>query len=143
MFVVDTAASLRLWCHSFKFYRPPFLQCLTVFPLRPLTLFSSHSSSGQRLTYWHRPHTSKTRLPILFIHGIGIGLYPYINFLADLNAGDNEDAPDGEVGIIAIEVMSISSRITAEAMTKEEMSKEIQHILEGHGWQRVVLVSHS
>ncbi|UNI16736.1 hypothetical protein JDV02_003146 [Purpureocillium takamizusanense] len=143
VFVVDTAASMHLWRQSFKFYRPSFLQCLAVFPLRPLTLFSSHSSSGQCLTYWHRPHTSKTRLPILFIHGIGIGLYPYINFLADLNADDDEDAPDGEVGIIAIEIMSISSRITTEAMTKEAMSKEIQHVLEGHGWQRVVLVSHS
>lgn len=134
---------MRLWRHSFKFYRPSSLQYLTVFPLRPLTLFSSHSSSGQRLTYWHRPHTSKTRLPILFIHGIGIGLYPYINFLADLNADANEDALDAEVGIIAIEILSISSRITAEALTKEEMSEEIQHVLEGHGWQKVALVSHS
>ena len=48
----------------------------------------------------------------MFIHGIGIGLYPYIKFLADLNAEDGKDSLDGQVGIIAIEIMPISSRIT-------------------------------
>jgi hypothetical protein len=80
-------------------------------------------------------------LPILFIHGIGVGLYPYINFLADVNAG--EDSSDGQVGIIAIEIMSVSSRITAEALLKDEMCSEVHCILKAHGWEKFVLVSHS
>jgi len=45
----------------------------------------------------------------------------YIPFLADLHAEDSKDPSDGQVGIIAIEIMPISSRITAEAMLKDEM----------------------
>ncbi|EJP61516.1 uncharacterized protein BBA_09540 [Beauveria bassiana ARSEF 2860] len=50
---------------------------------------------------------------------------------------------DGQLGIIAIEIMSVSSRITAEAMSKEQICNEIRHILEAHGWDKCVLVSHS
>ncbi|KAK7211061.1 hypothetical protein V2G26_018239 [Clonostachys chloroleuca] len=56
-----------------------------IFPARLLTLFTTSRSPARSLTYWCRPHTSNTRLPVLFIHGIGIGLYPNIPFLADLN----------------------------------------------------------
>jgi hypothetical protein len=79
----------------------------------------------------------------LFIHGIGVGLYPYIPFLADLNATNGEDLSDGQVGIIAIEILPISSRITAEALLKDEMCEEVHCILKAHGWERFVLVSHS
>lgn len=143
MFIVDTTASIYLRYHSFNFHRTSFLRCLAIFPLRPFTLFATYSSPGKNLTYWYRPHTSKTSLPILFIHGIGIGLYPYINFLADLNASDGEDSLDGQVGIIAIEIMSVSSRITAEAMSKDEMCNEVRRTLKVHGWEKFVLVSHS
>lgn len=79
----------------------------------------------------------------MFIHGIGIGLYPYINFLADLNAEDDGDPSGGQIGIIAVELMPISSRITAEAMLKDEMCEEICCILKAHGWERLTLASHS
>jgi hypothetical protein len=143
VFIVDTTASIYLRYHSFNFHRTSFLRCLAIFPLRPFTFLTTYSSPGENLTYWHRPHTSKTRLPILFIHGIGIGLYPYINFLADVNAADDQDSSDGQVGIIAIELMSVSSRITAEAISKDEMCKEVHRTLKAHGWERFVLVSHS
>lgn len=143
MFVVDTIASISLRYHSFNFHRTSFSQFLATFPLRLSTLFATYTSHAKGLTYWHRPHTSKTRLPILFIHGIGVGLYPYINFLAEINADIDENPLDGQVGIIAIEIMSVSSRITYEAMLKEEMCDEIRRILTAHGWEKCVLVSHS
>ena len=143
MFVVDTLASGYLRYHSFNFHRTSLLQSLAIFPLRPIALFTAHSSPAQTLTYWHRPHTSKTRLPILFIHGIGIGLYPYINFLADLNAEQLVDGPDGQLGIIAVEIMPVSNRITGEALLKDKACEEVSRILEAHGWDKVVLVSHS
>lgn len=143
--MVDTIASVSLIYHSFEFHRTSLLRFLNVFPFRPLTIFAASSSPVNRLTYWHRPHTSKTKLPILFIHGIGVGLYPYVNFLADINAnsGPDSDASDGEVGIIAIEIMSVSSRITAEAMSKDEMCDEVCRVIKAHGWEKFVLVSHS
>lgn len=78
----------------------------------------------------------------MFIHGIGVGLYSYINFLADLNA--NDEHSDGQVGIIAMEIMSVSSRITAEAMLNDEMCDEVRsYTLNAHGLGKAVLVSHS
>ena len=140
MFIVDTLASGYLCYHSFDFHRT---SVLAVFPLRPLTLFGAHSSPARRLTYWHRPHTSKKRLPILFIHGIGVGLYQYIDFLAEVNANDGEDLSDGQIGIIALEMMPVSSRITGEAMSQDEIGDEVHCILKAHRWEKFVLVSHS
>lgn len=129
--------------HSFNFHRTSLLRFPAVFPLRPFTLLTPHRSAAKTVTYWHRPHTSKTRLPVLFIHGIGIGLYPYINFLAELNLEDETDGSDGETGIIAVEIMSVSFRITGEALGKEEMVQEIDCIVKAHNWEKFVLVSHS
>jgi len=82
-------------------------------------------------------------LPILFVHGIGVGLYPYKQFLAEINAEDEKDPSDGQLGIIAVEILSISSRITAPAMSKEMIGEEIHAIVKAHGWERFVLMSHS
>jgi pimeloyl-ACP methyl ester carboxylesterase len=129
--------------HSFDFHSTPLLQLPTVFPGRPMALVTSHRTPAKTLTYWHRPHTSKTRLPILLIHGIGIGLYPYINFLSELNSASEADDSDGEVGIIAVEIMSVSFRITSETLEKETMCQEIDSILKAHGWDKFVLITHS
>jgi pimeloyl-ACP methyl ester carboxylesterase len=131
--------------HGFHFRRTALSRFFTLFPFRPQTLLTIEKSPVKHLTYWHRQHTSKTKLPILFIHGIGIGLYPYIRFLSDLNSADGleDSGPDDQVGIIAIEIMPVSFRITHSALSKSEMCAEIEAILAHHGWDKVVLVSHS
>jgi pimeloyl-ACP methyl ester carboxylesterase len=116
-----------------------------VFPFRPLTLFTTKRSPVTHLSYWHRKHTSKTKLPILFVHGIGIGLFTYVDFLADLKSatGIEDSGVDDQVGIIAIEILPISFRITHPAMSRTAMCAEIATILEHHGWDKVVLIAHS
>lgn len=142
VFAVDAAVSVYLlYIKGFSFRRLPYPRHLFIFPPRPSTLSLTTPSPAKRLAYWYRPHTSKTRLPVLFIHGIGIGLFPYAKFLADLTAKHNGE--DGEVGVIAVEVLSISSRITAEALGREEMCEEIETIVKAHGWDKFVLASHS
>ena len=128
--------------HGFHFHRLPHKLFFTVYPLRPLTLLAKQSTPAKKITYWYRPHTAKTRLPVLFIHGIGIGLYPYVNFLAQINE-DDSNAQDGQIGIIAIEMMPVSFRLTSPALKKDEMCDEIHKILKKHGWDKVVLASHS
>ena len=141
--MVDTITCVSMRWQGFQFHRLPYRLFFTVFPLRPLTLLSRQPTPAKKTTYWYRPHTSKTRLPVLFIHGIGIGLYPYVNFFAQINQKDGSSAQDGEIGIIAIEMMPVSFRLTSPALEKDEMCDEIHKILEKHGWDRVVLVSHS
>ena len=143
VFFVDSLTCTFLLWHGFQLYCR-WRSFPSVFPLRPLSLFSGYTSPAKRLTYWHRPHTSKTRRPVLFIHGIGIGLYPYVNFLSELNSNyQGEDDDGGQVGIIAVEMMPISFRITGAPMESSETCSEILKILRHHGWKDVVLVSHS
>ena len=129
--------------HSFHFHRLPLRRSLTVFPFRPFTMLTMHKTPTKTLSYWHRQHSSKERLPVLFIHGIGIGLYPYVNFLSHINTKDEKYNEDDQIGIIAIEIMPISFRITNTALERKPMCDEILSILLKHGWEKVILVSHS
>ena len=141
--VVDTIMYWSMLYNGFHLHRTSFARFFTLFPFRPLTLLSTYRSPVEHLTYWHRPHSSKTRLPVLFIHGIGIGLYPYTNFLRDLNKAGEFGGGDTGVGIIALEIMPVSSRITHPALEKDTMVREVQTIVKHHGWSKFILVSHS
>lgn len=141
--MVDSITCIYLLCHSFRFHRLALRRYLTVFPFRPFTLLTTQKTPAKTLSYWHRQHNSKQHLPVLFIHGIGIGLYPYVNFLSRINSKDDKDNGDDQVGIIAIEIMPISFRITHTALDRKQMCDEILSILLKHGWEKVILVSHS
>lgn len=155
VFVVDNITFVYMLWYSFRFHGLGPKHLFRVFPFRPFALLGIYKSPGKTLTYWQRPHTSTTALPVLFVHGIGIGLYPYVNFLAQVNRKDTKPPdhrfgvsqaskqPDGDVGIIAIEILPISFRITQVMPSQEELVEEIQAILKHHGWGKVVLVTHS
>jgi pimeloyl-ACP methyl ester carboxylesterase len=140
---VDSFTALRLRLGGFILFRTHLRHALSIFPPRLASLTTRHISSAPDLSYWYRPHTSRTRLPVLFIHGIGIGLHPYVTFLSEINAHDPLAAQDGEVGIIAIELMPISFRITGPILDRDEICRQVNMILERHGFDKVVLASHS
>lgn len=116
---------------------------MSIFPPRIASLVTTKRSATADISYWYRPHTSKTRLPVLFIHGIGIGLYPYSRFLAEINKHDTLSPEDGEIGIIALELMPISFRITSPILGNDEICRQINAILDKHGFDKVVLAAHS
>ena len=134
---VDTLAAIALYIQGFTHYNTR--KWLHVFPPRPLLALFSHVSrdTETNIPYWYRPHRSSTKLPILFIHGIGIGLLPYVPFLRELAAQD----PD--VGILAIEILPICMHITAPPLVRDAMCAGITRILNAHGLSRVVLAGHS
>lgn len=73
----------------------------------------------------------------MFIHGIGIGLFPYVKFLIDLSKIEG-------VGIIVLELMPISSRICPAALSADRMREDIRKVVQAHGWDEgFVLVGHS
>lgn len=143
--IVDIFSSCRLWYNNYTLYRQPGLGALTMLPQRWHTLSTTNASRSPHMSYWYRKHTSKTRLPILFIHGIGIGIFAYVDFLNALAAESNSppDGDDGQVGIIALELMSISSRMCAPAPDSPHMRHEIHKILTRYGWTDFVLAAHS
>jgi pimeloyl-ACP methyl ester carboxylesterase len=135
--LVDTFVSTSLHFQGFAHHNTR--KWFHAFPPRPyLALFSRPSTDKvTNIPYWYRPHRSSTKLPILFIHGIGIGLYPYLAFLRELAAQD----PD--VGILAIEILPISMHITAPPLERDAMCAAITRILDAHGLHRVVVAGHS
>lgn len=138
---VDNVTFFYLRFHHFHHYRTHLTQFFNIFPPRPQSLTSPKISPCPKISYWHRPHTSTTRLPVLFLHGIGIGLYPYAKFLVEINQAHGDES--GEPGVMALEIMPISFRITHAAFSKHEMCQYIKTILRHHGWDKFVIVAHS
>jgi hypothetical protein len=141
IFVVDTITHTFMLLHDFQFHRSSIMHGISVFPPRPHAFIASRRSPAKNLTYWYHPHTSHQELPILFLHGIGVGLYPYMKFLKELNQGRRDEK--GKIGILAVEILPISSRITSPLLRKEEMCQQLQVILRHHGFQKFIVVSHS
>ncbi|KAF5543628.1 alpha beta hydrolase fold family [Fusarium mexicanum] len=140
VFFLDQATHVAFRWHGFDFHRRPRSSALPVFPPRPQELFPGPKSPSTRLSYWHRPHTAEDKLPVVFFHGIGIGLWTYVRFLAGLHkTGDG----NGSVGVIALEILPISFRLTPAILDKAEFLAHMTSILEHHCWHKFALVSHS
>jgi hypothetical protein len=136
--VIDTITATFLWWSGFKHYS----SSMPVFPPRPQTMLSNRSPAI-RLSYWHRPvnPTAQTRRasfpPLLFLHGIGIGLLPYVPLLIGY-AKKHPDTP-----IIVPEILSISSRITQPPLSHEDFQSALKSILEHHKIHEYSLTAHS
>jgi pimeloyl-ACP methyl ester carboxylesterase len=135
--MVDTFTCIALYSHGFTHHNTR--KWFHAFPPRPLLALFSRPSADTvtNIPYWYRPHRSRTKLPIVFFHGIGIGLFPYVPFLRELAKQD----PD--VGILAVEILPISMHITEPPLARDAMCDAITRILNAHGLQRIVLVGHS
>ena len=141
--LVDFGTYFFLIRHGFEFHCPPVRKALNVFPLRAPALLPTlpgklrrlkAPSASSEVSYWYRPHTSPDTLPVLFIHGIGIGLHPYTKFLSEIPA---------DTGVIALEILPISMRLCSAPLSKPEFLRHVQRILSHHGWDRFAIVSHS
>ncbi|TRM61261.1 hypothetical protein BD626DRAFT_538215 [Schizophyllum amplum] len=132
---VDHSTALRLWMQGFKHYAPSRASIL--FPPRLWTPFSRPSAAAP-YSYWYRKGAqSSTTLPILFVHGIGIGMYPYIPFLNDLIKRDPGQS------ILVLELLPICMHITDPLPPRETSLAAIRNLLDTLGISRVVLAAHS
>jgi pimeloyl-ACP methyl ester carboxylesterase len=144
--LVDLLTHLSLGSAGYQYYGLSVSQGLRLVPPRlqtiPARVVLGHKSPSNELGYMFRPHTSKKKLPVVFLHGIGIGLWAYKDFLAELAA---EKGDDGQIGILAIELLPISMRLTTPPLDRDGFLREIKKILSHHGWDTsgFVLVSHS
>jgi hypothetical protein len=143
--MIDTATHVWMLWLGFEFHCTRATS-VEVFPPRPAVLVSSSKRSpAKQLSYWLRAHTSKTRLPVLFIHGIGVGLITNINLLRELSFALNVDCDngcDGQVGIMAIEILQVSSCLTHAIPKRSAYLKQLAQVLDMHQFERFVLASH-
>ena len=142
IFVVDQATHLAMRWHGFQYYARPRTEAIRVFPPRPLEVLSQQRSPARGLSYWYRPHESKTHTPILFFHGIGVGLWTYVRFLADIYRISKRGGQGG-TGIIAIELLPISFRLTDPPLEKTMFLQQMTAIVDYHHWQEFTITSHS
>jgi len=148
--LVDNLTSVAFWLLGFRHYAGP--GWFAMFPFRPQTTLCSQSS--EPLSYWMRPHSATDKHPIVFVHGLGvgvisvtfhlasltcqqIGLFAYIRFFYMLTR------TEPGVGIIAIELMPVSMRITAPILPRKQMVSAIHNILARHQFRKVVFMAHS
>lgn len=137
---VDSATHVRMLWNGFQFHSASMLtNLLHVFPPRPLVSLDrlNRKSASDELNHWYRPAlaTDKPTLPVVFLHGIGIGLYPYVNFLADL-------PPTSPV--LTVEILPICMRLTrTNILGRPDFLRHLKDILRQHKIDRFVLVGHS
>ncbi|KAI0316339.1 hypothetical protein OF83DRAFT_1127462 [Amylostereum chailletii] len=133
--IVDTITSASLLVSGFRHYNTR--KWFSSFPPRPLLSLLSRTAPETAVPYWYRPHRSPDKLPILFLHGIGIGLWPYVHFFKEIVAQD----PD--VGVLAIEILPISMHMAAPPLPRDALCDAIERILDAHALPRVVVAAHS
>lgn len=157
---VDLTTHICLARDGFRYYGQPLRKSLAVFPPRvqavptllPFPGAKRFQSPSGEIGYWFRPHTARNARPVVFIHGIGVGLWPYTPFLNGIGrpsgsstGSGHED--EGQIGVIALEILPISTRLTSPPLKREAFLSELQIILSAHApdWKDdgFVLVSHS
>jgi pimeloyl-ACP methyl ester carboxylesterase len=132
---------------AFKMWRkrvfPPRLALPLLTPAtttNPAISGQSAEGEGAGLTYWFRPPKSGSAgggLPIVFLHGVGIGFWPYVDFLRDMA----RKYPD--VSIIAVEILAVSMRLTDPPPKRPMFLHALKKVLARHGVRDFVLVAHS
>ncbi|KAH6645581.1 hypothetical protein BKA67DRAFT_585627, partial [Truncatella angustata] len=74
--LVDLATHCRFAWNGFQHHAQPRSKVFSVIPPRLHSLFARKQSSSGHLSYGYRPHTTSDKAPVLFLHGIGIDLWP-------------------------------------------------------------------
>ncbi|KAF9549826.1 hypothetical protein CPC08DRAFT_769006 [Agrocybe pediades] len=140
--IVDTYTIIVLLLMGFKHYTPPSFSSSTrsydnrAFPPRPLLstwLFSNKGPKGAMMPYWYRPHrcSGEKKMPVVFLHGIGIGLYPYLSFFRKLISLFATDSDAGSVGMVIPELLPICMHMTPRTVpNRQAMLDSLEIILE-------------
>ena len=135
--IADLLTHLYLTAHGFRYYAQPRGEALSVFPPRIQQLTASRRSPAPEIGYWYRPHAALERRPIVFFHGIGIGLLAYMRFMVEIAK------TGGGVGVLAVEMLPISFRLCGPPLTKPAFLHAMTTILDHHGLSEFALASHS
>ncbi|ORY71378.1 uncharacterized protein BCR38DRAFT_330408 [Pseudomassariella vexata] len=131
---LDVNAAIFMFFQGFSFWRQPRSNFFKVFPPRLQTLASLNASAAPEFSYFYRRHKCKRYRPIVFCHGIGIGLATYIPWLMTIPK---------DIGVLAIELLPVSGRICPEAASSSVFKEGMRKILSQQGIDDFVFVGHS
>lgn len=102
--------------------------------MRPLTLLAPKESASPNFSYFCRPHKSARHRPIVLVHGVGIGLPAYIPLIRGIPR---------DIGVLAIEILPISSRITSGMPLFVDLMREVGDIISQQNLQDFIFIGHS
>ena len=139
----DLQFSFLMMLYGYQFHSLSLSRFLSSLPLRPFSFLTQYRSLSSNISYWHSEHTAKDHLPVLFLHGIGVGLHYYLDFFREFLNSSKPRGVQGHIGLIAIELLPVSARLTHPALSQEVMASQILTILDHHGWGKCVLMTHS
>lgn len=134
---IDSITAVALYAMGFRFYRQKRSKFFRQFPVRPLGLLAfKEAAAPGHLSFWARPHRSVTRRPVIFIHGVGVGLFSYLEFVRTIPR---------EVGVLAVELMPIAGRLCEAMPSARDIAMSIAAALEqlGPEFDDCVFVAHS
>ncbi|KAJ7778798.1 hypothetical protein DFH07DRAFT_796033 [Mycena maculata] len=136
--LVDTSTSIFLLSLGFKHYAPR-RPVACVFPPRPLLALFSKPAATPYFPYWYRPPrpSAQSQAPILFLHGIGIGLHPYVPLFREILRADPTQS------VVLVEFLPVSMRMTGPMPSRWTTLEAINTILEDLRIPQVVLAAHS
>eukprot|EP01134_Creolimax_fragrantissima_P007180 CFRG7180T1 len=103
--------------------------------------FEMLSVQGSIVRYWHKSAVcppSSAETPIVFCHGIGVGLLPYLGLVSGL-VKEYTNARD----IILIDMPHVALIATEQVATMDIVSDAILDILRRHGSEKAAFVGHS
>mmetsp|Transcript_23683 Transcript_23683/g.51983 ORF Transcript_23683/g.51983 Transcript_23683/m.51983 type:complete len:595 (+) Transcript_23683:246-2030(+) len=96
--------------------------------------FKAHRHNGYTY-YTHGMDAPLQQAPTLFMHGVGLGLLPYVTFVMRLVA---QGQP-----VIALECPHLGMRLVHEVPCVDEVVEEVMAVLDKHGVQKVCVTGHS
>ncbi|RKP09794.1 Alpha/Beta hydrolase protein [Thamnocephalis sphaerospora] len=122
--------SLRLNVEPFSVKHRPFMFYLV--------------SYACQITYWYRPGGKDTRRtrrapsPIVFVHGLGGGLAPFLMFIGKILFASDQDVP-----IYVLDMAHLGMRLCGRAPSIPATTRAVEAALVRHGHRRGVFIGHS
>lgn len=143
--------SLTSWCHPFSYYASIWALSAAARQTMRLLGFRHHprKAGGNAISFFHcapprpppgvlivggNPAPSPAALPVVFIHGLGVGLAPYMRFIRRLAAVRE---------CFVVELLEVSQSGTEEVLAPTAMAEAIAAMLRAYGHCRACFVAHS
>lgn len=79
----------------------------------------------------------RAQLPIVFLHGVGFGLVPYLHFLRNIVQRFSEHP------LLLIEVPHVALRFCNEAVAVDDIAHAVRAALGAQGYEQAMIVGHS
>eukprot|EP00931_Biecheleriopsis_adriatica_P075168 TRINITY_DN49096_c0_g1_i1.p1 TRINITY_DN49096_c0_g1~~TRINITY_DN49096_c0_g1_i1.p1 ORF type:complete len:495 (-),score=79.68 TRINITY_DN49096_c0_g1_i1:57-1541(-) len=138
--------SIQAWCHPLWYYASIRGLQLAARSTMQLMGFTYHSSQDGA-AFYHRRKPSPPGLvlhsgleappaapPVVLIHGLGVGVAPYLRFIRRI-------ATVRECFVVSLP--EISQSCTENVLTPQAMADSLAAMLNAHGHEKAVFISHS